>query len=345
MPSRGHLALELQVLAQELGRPPTTNNVNEFSKRGRCSPLGVFYEVFGNFNSALRSARLGIRYNKVVDKAHLLAELTALHEELRRPVMVRDVKAAYKDGRMTSPLYFQKTFGTISKAIEAAGAARREPTIDEFIRHLRKLHAVLGRPPRQKDVTRAYREDNGLSLKSFLRAFGTLEKARRKAGIIISRARAAAASAAARRKTGIIISRARAKGSPGHWQKYTREELLIQLKGLGRKLGRKPTDRDINAASRARETACAMTFKLEFGTLIEAYKMAGFRVRNPREYTMAELIEQLRNLTRSIGKLPHWSDVERASKTGLCASPSTIYYRFGGIENAKRRARLADYLK
>lgn len=323
-PSKGFLALELQVLAQELGRTPTTTNVGEFSKRGRCSPLDVYYEVFGDFNSALKSARLRSRYNRVYDKVELVAELKALHQELRRPLMRKDVENAHKDGQVTSLLYFRKTFGTISKAIEAAGAASRKPTIDEFIAHLRKLNAELGRPPRQKDISKAYRENGSPSLKSFLREFGTLEKARRKAGI--------------------IIRRSRPKGAPGHWQKYTREELLAQLNQLGRKLGRKPTDRDINVASRAGEMASAMTFRREFGSLIEAYKTAGFRVRNPSEYTTTELIEQLRSLTRTIGKMPHWSDVERASKAGLCASPSTIYYRFGGIENAKRRARLSDYL-
>jgi len=52
--------------------------------------------------------------------------------------------------------------------------------------------------------------------------------------------------------------------------------LIAQLQALGKKLGRKPTDRDINAASRLGECASSTTFARMFGSLLEAYRTAGF---------------------------------------------------------------------
>lgn len=322
LPSKGRLALELQVLAQELKRSPTTTDVNEFSKKGRCSSLITFYALFGDFNSALKAARLKPRYNQVFDKKLLLDELKALHKRLGRPLISKDVEKAYKRKRkQISPLYhFQKAFGSVPKAIEAAGAAWQKPTREELITALRKLNKKLKRAPRGKDITEAYRErERGFpSLKSFIREFGTLEKARKKAGIFMVK-----------------------KGNPpNYWQKYTREELLEQLKSLEKELGRKPTDRDINAASKKGEVASSTTFAREFGNLIEAYKAAGFELKKPREYTKAEIIRKLQELTRRLGRLPLYVDIKAASEAGDCPAPGTIYRRIGSIEVARRKAKL-----
>lgn len=317
--SKGHLALELQVLAQELGRAPTTQDVNEFSKMGRCSSLITFYTLFGDFNSALKSARLKTRYNQVFDKKLLLDELKALHKKVGRPLIRKDVEKAYKRKQASSLYHFQKAFGSVPKAIEAAGAARQKPAREELITALRKLNKELGRAPRGKDIMRAYSETGFPSLKSFIREFGSLEKARRKAGIIIREGK-----------------------PPGYWQKYSREELLEQLKHLEKELGRKPTDRDINAASKKGEMASSETFTREFGNLIEAYKAAGFELKKPREYTKAEIIGKLQDLTRKLGRLPLYVDIKAASEAGECPAPGTIYRRIGSIEVARRKAKLSS---
>ena len=56
------------------------------------------------------------------------------------------------------------------------------------------------------------------SLKAYVTEFGRLGTARQAAGLATS-----------------------------YWKKYTRAELVGQLKDLAKKLGRKPNDRDINA--------------------------------------------------------------------------------------------------
>jgi hypothetical protein len=52
--------------------------------------------------------------------------------------------------------------------------------------------------------------------------------------------------------------------------------LIEQLKSLGKKLGRKPTDHDINRGCKGGLCAAATTFQRMFGSLNEAYREAGF---------------------------------------------------------------------
>jgi len=119
---------------------------------------------------------------------------------------------------------------------------------------------------------------------------------------------------------------------------------LNQLKKLGKKLGRKPTDRDINEACKRGETASVPTFSREFGSLIKAYESAGFKLKKPLEYTKAEIIRKLQELTRQLGSLPGYNDIKRASKEGKCPSPNTIYKKIGPLETARKIARLSSLI-
>jgi hypothetical protein len=63
LPPASRLILELQSLAQnDLKRTPTTNDINELSKAGRCHSLATYYAVFGSFVTAIRRSRLKQHY-------------------------------------------------------------------------------------------------------------------------------------------------------------------------------------------------------------------------------------------------------------------------------------------
>lgn len=85
----------------------------------------------------------------------------------------------------------------------------------EMLAILRGLDATLDRPIQGLDIQRQYEAGKGPSLKMFLKTFGTLSKARR----------------AARTQTAYRKAQERTT----FWQKYTKEELVTQLKALGRK--------------------------------------------------------------------------------------------------------------
>lgn len=121
----------------------------------------------------------------------------------------------------------------------------------------------------------------------------------------------------------------------GYWTRYTDEEVIVQLQTLGKRLGRKPTDRDINEASGDFTFASASTVAGMFGGLHNAYRAAGFENIKPREYMDADLVESLRSLTKELGRFPLYVELLTLSKAGQCPSPGTVSRRIGRLRDIK----------
>lgn len=253
LPSPGHLVLQLHSIAQALERTPTTTDINRLFKARRCFSLDVYFAVFGSFQAALKKAKLPLRYNQEFDTEKLLDEIRTLRRKLKRALIARDVQAARKRGEVSSLYHFQRAFGSVPQAIAAAGAARPEFSKEEIKTYLRKLAEELKRVPTSDDIAERFVMGETPSYKEILRAFGSLR-----------RARAA---------TGIAYTGANEQASV-YWQRYTPEQLIEQLRSLSRELGRRPTDRDLNRASRAGKSASTSTFRRIFGGLQEAYLKA-----------------------------------------------------------------------
>lgn len=315
LPSKSHLVLELLAIAQRLGRTPTTNDINELSKMGRARSLNIYYDVFGSFLDAIKKAGLKPHYKQKFDKENLLAELRELRAKLKRPLIGKDVIAGRKKGKVSSIYHFQRAFGSVPKAIEAAGAGKKTYSRDEMIKILKKIDAKLDRPVLASDIDALFRAGKAASARAIEREFGGMAKARRAAG---------------------IKNYFRKESAPTkHWQKYTLEELTVQLKELGKKLGRKPTDRDINEASKKGLCASAATFARMFGDLPTAYRKAGFESAKPRSYTDDEIRSALKNLAKKTGRMPTYHELVAASKAGICPSPGTIVRRIGKLTDIK----------
>jgi hypothetical protein len=221
LPSKSHLILELQAIAQRLGKTPTTGDINELSKQGRAYSLNIYYEVFDSFPEAIKKARLKPNYKQKFDKEKLIHELRVLRKKLKRPLLGKDVAAARKKGIVSSLYHFQRAFGSVPKAIEAAGVGRQKYSRAEMIKILREIDAKLDRPVLAADIDELYRSGEGPSSRAVEREFGGLAKARRAAGI--------------------TNAFRKAKTSTRYWRKYTPEGLIEQLRSLGKSLGRKPT--------------------------------------------------------------------------------------------------------
>ncbi|MBL8122843.1 MAG: hypothetical protein JNJ39_01950 [Blastocatellia bacterium] len=318
LPSKQYLVAELKEIARELGRTPTTYDWPGLRERERVYPLYVYYAVFGSFLSALRRAKLKPRYKQefdASDRERLLNELRQLRRKLGRPLFDEDVDKARRRKEVSPPYHFLRAFGSVPAAIEAAGASKKNYSREELIAILKTLDATLDRPIQAADLQRLYDEGKGPSLKMFLNAFGTLSKARRAA------------------KTQTAYRKARERTT--YWQKYTKEELIAQLKALGRELGRKPTDRDINAASKLGECASATTFARMFGSLPDAYRAAGFGKVKPRSYSDREIMLALKKLSKKLGRMPTFHEIRRASIRCECPSPGTIVRRIGRLTDLR----------
>jgi hypothetical protein len=318
LPSKQYLIAELKEIARELGRTPTTCDWPGLREQERVYPLYVYYAVFDSFLSALKRAKLKPRYKQefdASDRERLLNELRQLHWKLGRPLFDEDVDKARRRKEVSPPYHLVRAFGSVPAAIEAAGASKKIYSREEMIAVLKQLDRTLDRPIQGSDIQRLFEAGKGPSLKMFLKTFGTLSKARRAA------------------KTQTAYRKAQKRTT--FWQKYTKEELVTQLKALGRKLRRKPTDRDINAASKLGECASATTFARMFGSLPDAYRVAGFNLVKPRSYSDREIMLALKKLSKKLGRMPTFHEIRRASIRGECPSPGAIVRRIGRLTDLR----------
>lgn len=174
---------------------------------------------------------------------------------------------------------------------ETCKAGRKKYSREELIKLLRRIAAPRNRQVLPADIDMWFYSGRGPSSRAFEREFGGIARARLAAGILN-----------VYRKEG---------GATKNWQKYAPEELVNQLQELGKILGRKPTDRDINRASKEGICASAVTFVRVFGSLVQAYKKTGFERVKPHTYTDREILSALKKLAREKGAMPNLSRTGR----------------------------------
>jgi hypothetical protein len=91
----------------------------------------------------------------------------------------------------------------------------------------------------------------------------------------------------------------------------TREELLELLRGLGDRLGRTPTAKDLDAARRSMPSKSL--YWHTFGSLTNALREAGFDVPVGEE-RLERAVDQGAALARTLGRLPKFADWSAARK-------------------------------
>jgi hypothetical protein len=89
----------------------------------------------------------------------------------------------------------------------------------------------------------------------------------------------------------------------------TREELLQLLRGLGERLGRTPTAKDLDASGRSMPSKSL--YWHTFGSLTNALREAGFDVPVGEE-RLERAVDQGADLARSLGRLPKFADWREA---------------------------------
>ena len=115
-------------------------------------------------------------------------------------------------------------------------------------------------------------------------------------------------------------------------KRYTDEEILAQLTDSAERLGRSPTMREFAADSQT--TVHPQTVIEHFGSWNKAKRQAGLVPR--RNATRAELIGQLQELGKRLGRVPTAKDVD--ANRGWMPSKSLYWHTFGSLTNALREA-------
>jgi hypothetical protein len=239
-----------------LKRTPVTKDIIVLARDGRAHSIKTYRAVFGEFRVALGRAGLTASYPRPYPKEQIIEELKTLRKELGRPLLKRDIKAAAKEGAAPSFYFMRRMFGSVSKALAAAGAGQARYTTAEIIGILRQIDAKLERPVQRSDINRLHREGKGPSFGAVKNRFGSLEKARRAAGVK-------------------SLYPAYGSRKQKYWQKYAPADLISQLKSLSKRLGKPPRHDDLNRASKEGASASARPFVRCFGSIAEAHRAAG----------------------------------------------------------------------
>src|SRR5215471_1502878 len=119
-------------------------------------------------------------------KSVAIHQLQALALELKRTPTIKDVKLAARKKKCPRVEVFKETFGSFRDALRAARLPldiMQEFSQDDLLAQLRDLSQVLGRPLTQRDVAKAAAKKTIARVATFVRVFGSISEAFRRAGV------------------------------------------------------------------------------------------------------------------------------------------------------------------
>ena len=306
------LVQQLQSLAGELKRTPRMRDITEAARQEKCASYAAFTKAFGTLQNALKVAKLPLNFNQEFTDNQLIAQLQDLSRALGRPLTEVDVLKASRAGTCARLATFKRVFGSPRDAFQKAGVSPTDPFEREnLLSQYVALSKKLGRPATIPDLEEASERGECAGYHSFKTRFGGLEQTRLEAGF------------------GRVPRR-----------KFTKQDLIDQLKGLAKKLGRIPTADDVRKASIRGETGGVKTFRMYFGGHNTALREAGLEILKPSGFSRGGLISDLQKLAKQLGRRPSQTDVNRASKAGSSASAATYTHYFGSFVEALKAARL-----
>jgi DNA invertase Pin-like site-specific DNA recombinase len=193
---------------------------------------------------------------------------------------------------LPSTCYFRKHFGSLAKAMREAGLPvmthgeaqraawerRRATGCDGFYRGERWTDAKLLRALRQLEKQRGYMSANLLSQNGdtpsyyyYVKRFGSLTKARKRAKLPRRTQSEITLAACRRRKEGTLIRRRGSRRKEYAPLRYRSEDILRGLRRLAKRKGK------VSSAfiEQDRSLPSAATVSYHFGSLTEAYRLAG----------------------------------------------------------------------
>ncbi len=348
VPTRDDLLEEIRVLRRRLGRPLNVSDISAARKRGECSPVFRFNKTFGSVHLAIveagagpepldveeieRRRRGGWKYvqsaeGKLAEKQRMIRRLKELYEKLGEPPQAASIDAASAKGEMLPFSDYKRVFRSLQNALVAAGIPApltRQASRETMIEQLKALEKKLGRMPRSRDIKRAALRGEIVETAELLKEFGNFHKIYQAAGWSVSH------------------------------RTYTEKEIAESLRQMTRQLGHIPRQKDIYEASSKGDFPSLEAIRKRYDSLGKACRIlrldqiASKLIQKPAPHPFAwsedEIIESLQKLTRRLGHLPRYQDVDEASSQGETPSTTTLENRFGSFRKALKKARLAEFV-
>lgn len=234
--SGDELLVELDRLAEELGKPPTTYEAQELGKYSQRP----YYRVFGSWTEALEAAGLEPNKERNIGDDDLLDEIRRLADELGESPISNDM---IEFGKYSLHPY-KRAFGSWTDALEEAGFEKnsgvrgKKLDDDDLLEDIRRLSDELGRTPRVDDI----QKHGNYSRNVYYDRFGSWNDAVEAAGFEPNE----------------------------HPDKIPREDLLDDIRRIGDELDKKPSRADMRRHGKHSVT----TYSRRFDSWTEAKERA-----------------------------------------------------------------------
>jgi len=170
--SEDDLLADLQALADELGRSPTSKDMREHGSHS----TSTYMRRFESWSDALEAADLDPPDRNTITDDELIADLHRLRDELGRVPTATDVVEAGNHGIAT----YQRRFGSWSDALDVAAIEPSDdrPTDDELLADLHRLREERDKVPSLLDV----HDDGQYTETQYRNRFGSWSEALEAAG-------------------------------------------------------------------------------------------------------------------------------------------------------------------
>lgn len=262
---------ELQSIADQLGRTPSSREIDELSSYSRTT----YQDRFGSWNDAVEEAGLEPGHSSTanIDDRELLEELDRLAVNLDRTPRQRDME---RHGKYSVTTY-QNRFGSWNDAVRKAGhqpAKQWKVDREDLLAELRRLGSRLDSSPTAAKMD----EEGKFSSWVYLSEFGSWNDALEAAGYD--------------RNQPDALSRA---------------ELQMELKRLRDELERTPRKRDMIKHGKYSPEP----YMRRFGSWNAALQSIGAPLNQPDPLTEEEACKELRTLYKRLGRPPTTTDVRK----------------------------------
>lgn len=161
---REDLIDELEQVTEELGKPPTTEEMKEHG----CYGVSTYSNEFETWNEALKTAGVGTNKEKGVPGSDLLVELHWLDQNVEGGLTASHMR---RMGKFSVGTYSRR-FGSWNDALREAGIKlnnRTDIPKSELLAELQRLNEELGRTPTVEDMW----EDGRFGSATYATAFGS----------------------------------------------------------------------------------------------------------------------------------------------------------------------------
>lgn len=184
---------QLRSLAATLGRIPIADDIHTASEQGLMASVATYRHYFETLHKARVAAGLvgkGEKSRYKRSEEEMLQELKDLAQKIGHSPNIRELSAAYLEGKCAHPATYRSKFGSLEEAFKMIGLAPqrkfrpRRYSDSELVEQLRTYTKMLGRLPYSHELDSGSTQDLCPSYWTYRKRYHSLKGAFIAAGLI-----------------------------------------------------------------------------------------------------------------------------------------------------------------